>query len=44
MEGGGENWVTHPWDWMTFFFMLAMAMMGASGYGGDPEAPGESWA
>jgi len=42
MTGCGENWCFNPWDWMTTFCLLKLAIFGAEGYAGSP-ASGESW-
>ncbi len=31
MHGGGEDWITAPWDWMTGIILMGLAMMGAGG-------------
>lgn len=29
MTGGGEDWVDAPWDFLTFYIMMGLAMIGA---------------
>lgn len=45
MHGGGEEWVTAPWDWITGLILLGLAVLGARGFAADggQEADGGGW-
>lgn len=31
MHGGGEDWIDAPWDFITFYIMMGLALIGAGG-------------